>query len=269
MSHTRLTLPPPLILTAIVSIPAFVSTPASSPSRSLVVPDTARTVPLNMSAIGSVFLGDVQRHRVLSSSTPPSSPPPHHVTNAAHSFSDLDDADEHKSPEAKPPSISPMLSLELRLRWLETLLLGAKHDDFAAKPGAKADKLKDGETIARRAEDLQRRLDGIALSNDALKRFMDRCEFPTFSLICARWASMYYKYHLKEEPGLRQTSRVAKRSQYGANIVSRELRIPQTRDIYPIMRKLRHGCYLLLHLRTSGSASFVPSITVPVFIALG
>lgn len=160
--------------------------PRLPPSRSLVVPDTARTVPLNMSAIGSVFLGDVQRHRVLSSSTPPSSPPPHLGTNAAHSFSDLDDADEHKSPEAKPPSISPMLSLELRLRWLETLLLGAKHDELAAKPGARADKLKDGETIARRVEDLQRRLDGIALSNDALKRFMDRCEFPTFSLICAR-----------------------------------------------------------------------------------
>ncbi|KAI0741374.1 hypothetical protein C8Q80DRAFT_132354 [Daedaleopsis nitida] len=131
-----------------------------------------------MSAIGSVFLGDVQRHRHLSSSTPPSSPPPHHGTNAAHSFSDLDDADEQTSPEAeaKPPSISPMLSLELRLRWLETLLLGAKHDELASKPGAKVDKLKDGETLARRAEDLQRRLDGIAQSNDALKRFMDRYE---------------------------------------------------------------------------------------------
>ncbi|RPD58915.1 hypothetical protein L226DRAFT_572460 [Lentinus tigrinus ALCF2SS1-7] len=129
-----------------------------------------------MTAIGSVFLGDVQRHRHLSSSTPPSSPPPHIGSNAPHSFSDLDDADEQRPLETKPPSISPILSLELRLRWLETLLFGAKHDEQTGKPGTKADKLKDGETLARRAEDLQRRLDSVAQSNDALKRFMDRYE---------------------------------------------------------------------------------------------
>ncbi|KAI0730948.1 hypothetical protein C8Q76DRAFT_766437 [Earliella scabrosa] len=129
-----------------------------------------------MSAIGSVFLGDVQRQRHLSSSTPPSSPPPHPGGNAPVSFSDLDDADEEKPPEVKPPAISPILSLELRLRWLETLLLGAKHDEHGAKPVPKVDKLKDGETLTRRAEDLQRRLDAVAQSNDALKRFMDRYE---------------------------------------------------------------------------------------------
>ncbi|RDX41550.1 hypothetical protein OH76DRAFT_1489374 [Lentinus brumalis] len=129
-----------------------------------------------MTAIGSVFLGDVQRHRVLSTSTPPSSPPPHSGSNAPHSFSDLDDTDEQKPAEAKPPTISPTLSLELRLRWLETLLFGAKHDEQTAKPGSKADKLKEGETLVRRAEDLQRKLDSVAQSNDALKRFMDRYE---------------------------------------------------------------------------------------------
>ena len=137
-----------------------------------------------MSHIGSVFLGDVQRHRHLSTSTPPSSPPPNATVGpgATYSFSDvdLDDTDGDKPPRSQPapPSISPALSLELRLRWLETLLFGARHDpqDQSGKGGAKAEKLKDGETLTRRAEDLQRRLDGVAQSNDALKRFMDRCE---------------------------------------------------------------------------------------------
>ncbi|KAI0369841.1 hypothetical protein BV20DRAFT_339721 [Pilatotrama ljubarskyi] len=133
----------------------------------------------HMPAIGSVFLGDVQRQRVLSTSTPPSSPPPHLSTNGAtYSFSDvdIDDANDTKVPQPVPPSISPMLSLELRLRWLETLLFGAKHD--AQEPGGKgstkADKLKDGDTLARRAEELQRRLNSIVQSSDGLKRFLDR-----------------------------------------------------------------------------------------------
>lgn len=132
-----------------------------------------------MTAIGSVFLGDVQRHRLLSTSTPPSSPPPHLTTNGAlHSFSDVDDLDDQKPPSVAPPSISPMLSLELRLRWLETLLFGAKHDapEQAAKAGAKVEKLKDGDTLARRAEGLQRRLDSVVQNSDGLKRFVDRCE---------------------------------------------------------------------------------------------
>ncbi|KAI0630692.1 hypothetical protein C8Q77DRAFT_1063213 [Trametes polyzona] len=134
-----------------------------------------------MTAIGSVFLGDVQRQRVLSSSTPPSSPPPHLNTNGApHSFSDvdLDDVDSKAAPTPAPapPPISPMLSLELRLRWLETLLFGAKHDalEQAAKAGVKVGKLKDGDTLVRRAESLQRRLDSIIQSSDGLKRFIDR-----------------------------------------------------------------------------------------------
>ncbi|EJF63995.1 hypothetical protein DICSQDRAFT_159938 [Dichomitus squalens LYAD-421 SS1] len=135
-----------------------------------------------MSHIGSVFLGDVQRHRHLSTSTPPSSPPPNVGSSATFSFSDvdLDDADQQKPPatQVAPPSISPALSLELRLRWLETLLFGAKHDvpEQSGKGGVKAEKLKDGESLTRRAEDLQRRLDSVAQSNDALKRFMDRYE---------------------------------------------------------------------------------------------
>ncbi|KAI9062598.1 hypothetical protein FKP32DRAFT_1573461 [Trametes sanguinea] len=134
-----------------------------------------------MTAIGSVFLGDVQRQRVLSSSTPPSSPPPHLTANSGppHSFSDvdLDDTDDRKQPSlAPPPSITPMLSLELRLRWLETLLFGAKHDalEQVAKAATKGEKLREGDTLVRRAEELQRRLDGVIQSSDGLKRFMER-----------------------------------------------------------------------------------------------
>ena len=144
-----------------------------------------------MSAIGSVFLGDVQRQRVISSSTPPSSPPPHLGANAPHSFADVD-VDESAAPAQRPgplatpapPSIDPALALELRIRWLETLLFGAKHDagDHAAKGGARPEKVKEGETLTRRAEDLQRRMDGIAQSNDSLKRFMDRCELPASAI---------------------------------------------------------------------------------------
>ncbi|KAI0759202.1 hypothetical protein BD413DRAFT_289026 [Trametes elegans] len=134
-----------------------------------------------MTAIGSVFLGDVQRQRVLSSSTPPSSPPPNLGSNGApHSFSDvdLDDTDDNQPYHPAPPSISPALSLELRLRWLETLLFGAKHGavEQAAKPGANIDKLKEGESLTRRAEELQRRLDSVVQNSDGLKRFMDRYE---------------------------------------------------------------------------------------------
>ncbi|CDO68407.1 hypothetical protein BN946_scf184815.g54 [Trametes cinnabarina] len=134
-----------------------------------------------MTAIGSVFLGDVQRQRVLSSSTPPSSPPPHLTTNNGppHSFSDvdIDDAVDGINPStAFPPSITPMLSLELRLRWLETLLFGAKHDalEQVSKAAAKGEKLKEGDTLVRRAEDLQRRLDNVIQNSDSLKRFMER-----------------------------------------------------------------------------------------------
>ncbi|KAH9921680.1 uncharacterized protein BXZ73DRAFT_104299 [Epithele typhae] len=145
-----------------------------------------------MSAIGSVFLGDVQRLRHLSTSTPPSSPPPHGAP-AAHTFSDADlDMDERAEVGARPAvipahasmvataAISPALALELRLRWLETLLFGAKHDAGEAAGAQRSEKdkekLKDGETLARRADDLQRRMNGVAQSSDALKRFMDRYE---------------------------------------------------------------------------------------------
>ena len=107
--------------------------------------------------IGSVFLGDVQRQRILSP-TPPSSPDP----LATKKFVST----KQSSTLQKAPAITPELSLELRLRWLETLLYGVKQKD---KPLAK------GETLLRNAQQIQKRLDDIVQNNDSLRKFMDQC----------------------------------------------------------------------------------------------
>ncbi|KIY51859.1 hypothetical protein FISHEDRAFT_17432, partial [Fistulina hepatica ATCC 64428] len=63
---------------------------------------------------------------------------------------------------AKP--INPEVALELRLRWLEALLVGAGKD---------ARDVKRADTIMKTAEDIQHRLDVIVQGNDGLKRFME------------------------------------------------------------------------------------------------
>ena len=107
--------------------------------------------------IGSVFLGDVQRQRILSP-TPPSSPDP----TATKKFVPT----KQSSTLQKPPAISPELSLELRLRWLEALLYGVKQKD---KPLAK------GETLLRNAQQIQKKLEDIVQNNDSLRKFMGQC----------------------------------------------------------------------------------------------
>ncbi|KAH8114231.1 hypothetical protein DFH11DRAFT_256471 [Phellopilus nigrolimitatus] len=112
-----------------------------------------------MNVLGSVFLGDAQRHRVLSSpSSPPMSPLPVSFKTAA------------------PPPIDPTLSLELRVRWLEVLLLGVKQEAIGQKGKAKEKEgsRHDGDALVLKAEEIQKRLDGIVQSNDGLKKFLDR-----------------------------------------------------------------------------------------------
>ncbi|KAJ7155353.1 hypothetical protein C8R43DRAFT_999462 [Mycena crocata] len=131
-----------------------------------------------MANIGSVFLGDSKRRRVLSSTgsnttgTPPSSPPP---TSMSSVFSTLP-SPAPTIPEAQskgsPPVIEPALSLELRLRWLEAILLGVRQDARDRK-GKERESLSHGETLIRAAQDLQKRLNVIVSGNDGLKRFMD------------------------------------------------------------------------------------------------
>lgn len=72
-----------------------------------------------------------------------------------------------------PPIIDPALSLELRLQWLEALLIGVRQE---GKGKEKVPELKHGENLLKLAEDVQRRLDIVVSSNEGLKRFMDTCK---------------------------------------------------------------------------------------------
>ena len=138
-----------------------------------------------MANIGSVFLGDVQRNRLRSSgstpaSTPPSSPPPTILTSRGIA---------HSPPSTKPnsavldptkstlqPHLAPAQSLELRVRWLEAILYGAKHGESLIGLRERKPELKRGETLVGAAEHAQRRMNDIAGSYDVLRRFIGHCE---------------------------------------------------------------------------------------------
>ncbi|QRV86805.1 hypothetical protein RhiJN_14823 [Ceratobasidium sp. AG-Ba] len=67
-----------------------------------------------------------------------------------------------------PVSMSPELMLELRLKWLETLVLGIGKDGNVVSP-----KEQDATgTLVRKVNDAQRVLDDTVKMNDGLKRFM-------------------------------------------------------------------------------------------------
>ncbi|TFK51890.1 hypothetical protein OE88DRAFT_1628611 [Heliocybe sulcata] len=117
--------------------------------------------------MGSVFLGDVARQRVLSSSTPPTSPLPLQ-SPPPRGYSASPDA--HKESHV---IIDPAQSLELRIRWLEALLYGVRQDALNRKGKEKGIDPKKGETLARRAEEVQVKLDEAVEGNDGLKRFME------------------------------------------------------------------------------------------------
>lgn len=124
-----------------------------------------------MSALGSVFLGDVQRQRILSTSTPPSSPPPNLSPSAVSHFPDvLTPSMANKKEKNTPSQISPTLSLDLRIRWLETLLYGTKQD---GKPRVLENSHA---SLLRGIEDLQHKIDNVVQGNESLQRFMDHCE---------------------------------------------------------------------------------------------
>jgi len=69
-----------------------------------------------------------------------------------------------------PTKIDPLLALELRLRWLEALILGVKQDLGRAS-------LKQGETVSRLAETVQRNLNKAVQGNEGLTKFMNQCMF--------------------------------------------------------------------------------------------
>ena len=122
-----------------------------------------------MANIGSVFLGDVQRVRLKSSgstpaSTPPSSPPPTQSVSTQPLATAL---------PLKPQELGPTQSLELRVRWLEALIYGPKHDPSLA---GHRPELKRGETLLRAAEHAHRRMNDVSGSHDALRKFITQCE---------------------------------------------------------------------------------------------
>lgn len=88
-------------------------------------------------------------------------------------------------PSTAPPVIDPVLSLELRLRWLEALILGVRQDARDRKGKDKVPELKRGETLIRLAEDVQQRLDNVIQSNDGLQRFMSKYDLHAHLLTAA------------------------------------------------------------------------------------
>ncbi|KAG5353553.1 hypothetical protein J132_06506 [Termitomyces sp. J132] len=120
-------------------------------------------------------------HASPSSSSPPSSPPPSSISavfplglTQSSSSSQI-----YPNQPLKPPKtpIDPRLALDLRLRWLEALLVGVGVGlgvESAPRTGRKSTEKAPGHTfsLCRAAEDLQRRLDAVVASNEGLRRFL-------------------------------------------------------------------------------------------------
>jgi len=167
-----------------------------------------------MANIGSVFLGDVQRSRLRSSgstpsSTPPSSPPPATLTSRGPTHSPptlttptitdsaFPDPVQEQGKSALHSRLTPTQSLELRVRWLEAILYGSRHDKSLVGLSERKPELKRGETLIRAAEQTQRRMDDLASAYDVLRRFTGHCEpslssfpFPTTKLSANQMNSM-------------------------------------------------------------------------------
>ncbi|KAF8916314.1 hypothetical protein CPB85DRAFT_1374736 [Mucidula mucida] len=125
-----------------------------------------------MASIGSVFLGDSKRIRVLSSSTPPSSPPPTSPSGVSIMSGMMSGMSSPHSPP--PPSASPQppritAVVGTALRWLEAIVYGVKQNNGKGKG-----KLASDQTLLRAADGLQRKLDAAVQGNDGLKRFMSQ-----------------------------------------------------------------------------------------------
>ncbi|KAF9499662.1 hypothetical protein BDN71DRAFT_1383799 [Pleurotus eryngii] len=113
-------------------------------------------------------------------------PPPTQSNPASPSASHTKETETFASfslppePPVVAPTIDPELSLELRLRWLEALILGTKYDHKGKETepagtvaGSTRNELKQGETLVRAVEDIQKSLNLAVENNDGLKKFMD------------------------------------------------------------------------------------------------
>ncbi len=134
-----------------------------------------------MANIGSVFLGDVQRVRLRSSgstpgSTPPSSPPPTLSISRPGPPSHPTAAWPPEESISQEHHLGSTQSLQLRVRWLEALIYGAKHDESLTGLHERKPELKRGETLLRAAEHAHRRMNDVASTHDALRKFLSQCE---------------------------------------------------------------------------------------------
>ena len=127
---------------------------------------------MSSSILGSVFLGDGTKQRVMSSPTSPPTSPSAYAQGFTRALSPTASTSSKLSQQliSPPPPIDPELSLELRIRWLESLLIGMRQD------ASQVLKNREGETLIHGAEEVQRRLDSVVENNDALRKFVDRCE---------------------------------------------------------------------------------------------
>lgn len=152
-----------------------------------------------MVVLGSVFLGDAHQYR-LYPTTPPTSPPPigdsplriqqqalrlPNTSYMSEIDDDIDTAPQERTtalpPEAEIiPSISPELSLELRLRWLEALLFGVRQELAKESRGNRKLDSKDETakkaSLLRRAEEIQQNLNSVIQNHEGIRKFMDRYE---------------------------------------------------------------------------------------------
>jgi hypothetical protein len=80
-----------------------------------------------------------------------------------------------------PASITPLVSLELRVRWLEALVMGVKPTPDTGKAKAKVEELSQI-SLVRRTEDVQKKLDEALEENDGLRRFVNSCGYQTHDL---------------------------------------------------------------------------------------
>ncbi|KAL1723042.1 hypothetical protein EV715DRAFT_191543 [Schizophyllum commune] len=104
-------------------------------------------------------------------SSPASPPPPAHTPPPTSPLRATYQPQPQPPQPLPPPEkahaavIDPVLSLELRLRWLEAILLGVKQN-------TRRNDLKHNETLVRAADDIQRRLNTIVEGNEGLKKFV-------------------------------------------------------------------------------------------------
>jgi len=78
-----------------------------------------------------------------------------------------------ESTSQPPQPISPLISLQLRIRWLEALILGVRPDPKRKETLSISGTDATTQTLMRKTEEIQSRFNDVLAENDALKRLVD------------------------------------------------------------------------------------------------